>query len=60
MSGLGLGRAKTPAPSERVEESRKIPRHEAYSFCADSARYRVGELYFLHFADVSVFTQPGS
>src|SRR5262245_14804255 len=25
------------------------------SFCADSARYRVGELYFLHFADVRVF-----
>jgi len=28
--------------------------------CTDSARYRVGELYFLHFADVWVFTQPGS
>ena len=30
------------------------------SYCPRAARSRVGELYFLHFSDVSVFTQPGS
>jgi hypothetical protein len=52
MSARGLGRVKTPVRSADVEASPKIPHDEAKRSYAESARYRIGELHFLHFADV--------
>ena len=61
LSALGLGCVKSPAPSERVEEPRKnCASQSSIIMPANSARYRVGELYFLPSADLCVFTQPGS
>jgi len=60
MTAVGLGRVKTPMCAADVETSPQIWASWSQIICADSARYRVGELYFLHFSDVWVFTQPGS
>src|SRR5215510_12155356 len=60
LSALGLGRAKTPAPVAHVETSRRNGESWSRRCCARGVRYLVGELYFLHFAIVSVFTQAGS
>jgi hypothetical protein len=47
-----LGRVKTPV---RISEQLHVMK-----LSADSARYHLGVLIFLHFANLRVFTQPGS
>jgi len=45
------------ALSEPRSVSGNTAADEAKQSCAESARYRAGELYFLHFVNVLVFTQ---
>ena len=63
MSAQGLGRVKTFARAARVENLEVIVVTRDQTHCAHAVRSLARELYFLHFADVRVFTHeviPGS
>src|SRR5262249_50249948 len=60
MSQMGLGCAKTPALAPHVEISLSNCISESQIILQREVGCLAGELCFLHFADVRVFTQPGS
>ena len=61
MSGMSLGRAKTPAARyARRSISAKLRLVEPKDAARAAFHTLLENLYFLHFADLCVFTQPGS